>query len=189
MTRERDRYGRASAGEQFRGAFLSFWRNRTARILAAIILTVGLILLLLTPEIVPLSRVAGGDCLYLRPPGPSDLDIQPQIPGSPIELAPFDEVERASCDLSHSHEVSAVFAVGAAGDAYPGLTALVDANGPRCGPAFEAYVGRALAGSRYGTAVWVPSDATWGHGVRTGACVVFSADLGMLDHRAGGSRE
>jgi hypothetical protein len=188
VTRERDRYRRASWGEQLREAFLGFWRNRTARIVAAMFLAGTLVLRLLTPEVVPLSRLAAGDCVYLRPLGGSDLVATPLVAGTPSELEPYDQAERATCELSHSHEVSAVFPVGSAGESYPGLGALVAANAARCEPAFEVHVGRAIRGSRYATAIWLPNVNAWRNGARVGACLVLNANGSLLDHRAGGSR-
>ena len=185
MTRERDRYRRASPGEQLREGFLAFWRNRTARIVAAILLAGLLILRLLTPENVPLAGLAVGDCLYLRPPGPSDLDAQPRIPGAPADLLTYDRAERASCELSHSHEVTDVFSVGLPGETYPGFTALLEVNGARCDSAFRTYLGTADGASPYATALWAPNEDAWRDGgVRIAACLVFNADLSLLDHRA-----
>jgi hypothetical protein len=189
VTRERDRYRRASWGEQLREGFLGFWRNRTARLVAAILLGGLLVLRLITPDVVRLSELAPGDCIYLRTPESSDPLGPPRLPATPADLQQYDTVERAACDLSHSHEVSAVLDLGAAATAYPGRNALVTDHAARCDAAFESYVGRALDGSRYATALAPPNSDTWRDGVRKGLCLVFSADGSLMDHRAGGSRE
>jgi Septum formation len=189
MTRERDRYRRASWAEQLREGALSFWRNRTARIVTAILLVGFLLLTVLTPEVVKLSALAVGDCIYLRPPGTGDSIGPQKIAGTAADLQRYDVGERASCDLSHSHEVSAVFVVGSPGDAYLGLDALVGAYGARCDAAFEPYVGRVATASRYATALAVPSTDAWRDGARYGVCLVFNADRGLLDHHARGSGE
>ena len=187
MTRERDRYRRASWGEQLREAFLGFWRNRTARIVAAIVLSGALVMRLLTPDLVSLAGLTVGDCLYLRPPGASDPAAPLRIAGTPAELEQYDLAERASCDLSHSHEVSAVFTVGGSGDAFPGLTALLTVASSHCESSFEPFIGRLANGSRYATAAWIPDADTWHDGVRTAACLVFDAALGLLASHARGS--
>jgi hypothetical protein len=189
LTRERDRYRRASWAEQVREGFLGFWRSRTARIVAAILLVGLLLLRLTTPEVVRMSQLVVGDCTYLPPAGPSDPIAPTRVAGTPAELERYDLAERASCDLSHSHEVSAVFTVGEPGDAYPYLGALTDAYGGTCVAAFEPYIGRAAEGSRYTTAIAIPSVNAWRDGVRTAACLVFNADRSLLDHRARGSRK
>lgn len=189
MTRERDRYRRASLGEQLREAFLGFWRNRTARLVAAILLGGLLVLRLITPDVVRLSDLAPGDCIYLRTPESSDPLGPPRLPATPADLQQFDTVERAACDLSHSHEVSAVLDLGPAATAYPGLNAMVTDYAARCETAFEPYVGRGKDGSRYATALAPPNSDTWRDGVRKGLCLVFRADGSLMDHRAGGSRE
>jgi hypothetical protein len=187
MTRERDRYRRASWGEQLREAFLGFWRNRTARIVAAIILSGALIMRLLTPDLVSLAGLAVGDCLYLRPPGAPDPAAPLRIAGTPAALEQYDAAERASCDLSHSHEASAVFIVGGPGDAFPGRTSLLTVASSRCDSSFEPFIGRPANMSRYATAAWIPNADTWHDGVRTAACLVFDATLGLLASRARGS--
>lgn len=189
MTRERDRYRRASWAEQVHEGFLGFWRNRTARLVAAILLGGLLVLRVITPNVVRLSDLAPGDCIYLRTPESSDLLGPPRLPATPADLQQYDTVERAACDLSHSHEVSAVLFLGAAASAYPGLDAMVTDFAARCDPAFEAYVGRARDGSRYATALAPPNSDTWRDGIRKGLCLVFRADGRLMDHRAGDSRE
>jgi len=190
VTRERDRYRKASWGEQAREAILEFWRNRTARIIAAILLSGFLVVRLTAPATVRLSELAVGDCVYLRPPGIEDLAADAaQVASTVDQLETFSSAERAACNLSHSHEVSAAFATGAASDAYPGFTMLLDRYRARCPEAFSGYVGHAQEGSRFATALAVPSIDTWTAGQRYGLCLVFNADRTFLDHQARGSGE
>ena len=190
MTRERDRYRKASWGEQAREAIVDFWRNRTARIIAAILLAGFLLVRLTAPSTVTLSEVVVGDCIYLRPPGIEDLAADAaQVASTVDQLETFSSAERAACNLSHSHEVSAAFTTGAAGDAYPGFTALLDRYRVRCPEAFAGYVGHPEEGSRFATAVAVPSVDTWKDGQRYGLCLVFNTDRSFLDHQARGSGE
>lgn len=187
MTRERDRYRHASLREQAGDALRSFWGDPLARFIAIVLLGGLLVLRLLTPEIAPLAALRTGDCVYLRPPGPTDLTTVKPVAATPADLQAFEAAERAQCDLSHSHEVSDAFGVGEPGTAYPGLVTLVEANQSRCDTAFEPYVGRALEGSAYATALAVPSEAAWAEGARHGVCFVYHADRSLLDHRVRGS--
>lgn len=188
MTRERDRYGRASLGEQIREGFLGFWRNRAARLVTAFFLGGFLVLRLLTPAVVPFDALRTGDCVYLRPPGPADLttSVQP-VPATTRELVAYTAAERADCNLSHSHEVSDSFTVGEDGAADPGVDALRAAHQSRCDAALEAYIGSDREGSPYATVLAVPGTMTWADGARYGVCFVFNADRTLLDHHARGS--
>jgi putative regulator of septum formation len=137
---------------------------------------------------VALSALRTADCVYLRPPGPTVLTAEARlVPASPAELQGFGAAERASCDLSHSHEVSDAFTVGEPAASYPGLPSLVETFGPRCDAAFAAFVGHPLAGSAYETALAVPDPDGWSAGARYGVCFVFNADRSLLDRRARGS--
>ena len=108
------------------------------------------------------------------------------------------EAERAACDASHGHEVSAIV-VPALETLAPGVTAapldharMQALAEPLCDAAFEAYVGRALDGSRYITFPVVPdTDAAvgWVIGGRRTVCVVARADGQWMDHPARGSGE
>jgi hypothetical protein len=188
VTRERDHYPRASLGEQIREGLLGFWRNRAARLIAAALLGGFLILRLLTPQIVPFAELRTGDCVYLRPPGPAELttSVQP-VPDTTADLLSYEVAERADCNLSHSHEVTDAFSLGAAATSYPGVDALVASGGSRCAAAFEPFVGRGHDNSAYTTALAVPAIAAWEAGARYGVCFVFNRDQTLLDHHVRGS--
>ena len=188
MTRERDRYRRASLGEQVREGLVGFWRSRSARLVTAVLLGGFLVLRLLTPQVIPFDELRAGDCVYLRPPGPAELatSVQP-IPATTGDLLAYTAAERADCNLSHSHEVSESFTVGAAEAADPGVDALRAAHQSRCDAALEAYIGSDREGSPYATVLAVPGATAWAGGARYGVCFVFNADRTLLDHRARGS--
>ncbi|HEX5015899.1 MAG TPA: septum formation family protein [Candidatus Limnocylindrales bacterium] len=189
MTRERDRYGRASAREQLAGELRGFWANRALR--TAMFLFVGGLVLLwvLTPKAVAPTELVSGDCLFLRLPGGTDVASNAApVAGTTQQLTTVVSSERAACNLSHSHEVSTTVALPDA-DQYPGLAALAQEGQDDCEAAFAAYVGRPLDASRYGTAIWVPPADAWAAGDRDGVCVVFNKDRTYLDHRAAGSGE
>jgi hypothetical protein len=188
MTRERDRYRRASLGEQVREGVLGFWRKRAARLITAVVLGGFVVLRLLTPQVIPFGELRPGDCVYLRPPGPAELTTAvPPIPATTGDLLGYVAAERADCNLSHSHEVSDAFSVGEPAGAYPSLDALLDAGEERCDAAFEPFIGRGRDGSMYGTALAVPAAAAWADGARYGVCFVFNRDRTLLDRHARGS--
>jgi hypothetical protein len=190
VTRERDRYRRTPLWEQVRDELVGIWRNRTARIVIVVLLAAFALSRFLEPPVVSLGELAVGDCVYLRAPGQSnDATEAIQVPATPADLQIIGIGERASCDLSHSHEVSAAFTVGQPAAPYPGLDALLAEHSARCDEAFEAYVGHPMAGSAYATALAVPSTDLWQTGARYGICFVFNADRTFMNHRAHGSGE
>jgi hypothetical protein len=189
VTRERNRYDRASIREQLGGEVRGFWANRTLRTAVLIVLGGLAILLLLTPKPVAPAELASGDCVFLRVPGGTDVaPAVPPVPTTTQALTLVVSSEEASCALSHSHEVSTTVPLAGPAD-YPGWAALSESGQDECDAAFEAFVGRALDESRYGTAIWVPPGDAWNAGERDGICVVFNKDASFLDHRAAGSGE
>ena len=189
MTTERDRYRRASLREQLAGEIGAFWGNRTLRAFALLVVGGLAILWLLTPKPVAPVELVSGDCVHLRLPGSTDIASGvPQAATTTRELTMVVSAERASCDLSHSHEVSTTVAL-AGPDAYPGWAALAEAGGGGCDAAFGAFVGRPLDESRYGTTLWVPTADAWAAGERDGICLIFNKDATYLDHRARSSGE
>jgi hypothetical protein len=189
VTRERDRYRRASIREQVSDELRGIWANRTARVVIGVLLLGWLVMLVLTPRPLRMTELAAGDCVYLRAPGTSDLGSDtPNLPATERALAEVTAGERASCDLSHSHEVSTTFRLEGPDD-YPGWDTLVALNSARCDAAFEEFVGHGLAGSRYATAIWVPPPAAWTEGERDAACLVFDRNGAFLGHHLRGSGE
>jgi hypothetical protein len=188
VTRERDRYRRASLREQASDALLGVWRNKGARSALAVLIG-GLVLLrLVTPTPVSIAELATGDCVYLRAPGPANRDPDTvRVITSPEAFEFVSNGERASCSLSHSHEVSTVFPLS--GDEYPGFQTLLTENVHRCEEAFAGYVDRPLDGSRLATTVAVPGPNAWADGARRGVCLVFNADGSFLGHHVRDSGE
>jgi len=148
------------------------------------------VLLVLRPQVVRVPALATGDCLYIRA-----ADAQNDLPGRRIGtdtgvIAALYEAgaERASCDLSHSHEVAAVpeFPENALAP-YPGPGALTDRLRDTCESAFAAYVGRPSAGSAFDLVIAVPPEGAWTDGIRLGACLVNRHDGDFMADRAGGS--
>ena len=183
---ERDRYPRASLAEQLRGELRALRRHPGVLLTAVLVLGGGVILNLVRPQDVSIRNLATGDCLYIRAEDAArDLD-----PGRPIgsDAAAVRTLyavgaERASCDLSHSHEVISTSTFpDPAGTAYPGEAALADRLG--CEAGFTAYVGHAPEGSELELVVAVPDEAAWDATSRVGACLLARRDGEFLSSRA-----
>ena len=186
--REREKYARASLGEQL-GDELRKFLGSTPLVALVVALVGGWLVLQLTrPQVVRVSDVHAGDCLYIRS-ADADPDLHPIGTESGILLALFEQsAERAACDASHSHEVADAWLLdGAAGAAYPGRSELTLAQEARCEAAFAAHVGRPSDGSSLRLTTGVPTERAWDAGVRTAVCLVSNADDTFLSSAARGS--
>ena len=188
--RERDRYGRASLREQLAGEVEALRGQRWLMVVIALLVGGAAILLIARPQVVRVPALATGDCLYIHAP-----DAEQDLPGrrigtdTGVVTALYEAgAERASCDLSHSHEVAAVPAFEENAVApYPGSGALTDRLRGPCEAAFTAYVGRPPAGSEFDLVIAVPPEPAWTAGIRLGACLVNRHDGDFMGNRAGGS--
>jgi hypothetical protein len=207
--REIDRYQRATLREQLL-ELLGWFRTHKAIGAILVVFAIGWLTQIVAPPR-PADPVdlAVGDCLYARTGssmdvGPTARPIGPPADVEAVVLA--GRAERASCSLSHGHEVSAVVALGAPGSAgasgdpgsaaptpagtgaaaMTGIRAFVQA---RCDAAFEVYVGRSAAGSIYETFAAVPTLERWEAGERTAVCLVARRDGQWMGSPARGSRE
>lgn len=160
--RERDRYGHQSWRERLAEIPAGIRAHPRIALVAAVFIVGWAIMLLLRPTYVTLDDVAAGDCLYIRPNASVD------------EFA-----ERASCTVSHSHEVLSVAILGAAGDAFPEIDAL-SSQGEACAAALAAITGEAGADPTLTTSFVSPSEPAWAAGVRRGACLAHRVDGGFL---------
>lgn len=192
MTRERERYSRASIVERIRGAWAWFVGNRRAQVIAVILLGMLLAMRALTPETVSFEGLRTDDCIFVRTPSSDDIVSENPV-GSPKEVADTlrsQGAERAACGLSHSHEVAAVGDLtDPPGTPYPGEAVLVEREMAACEAAVGEYVGRPVGESRYGAVVVVPDIAGWEAGARDIACLVQRDDGRFMDRQAKGSGE
>ena len=188
--RERDRYGRASLREQLGGELQSLRRSRWLIVILALLVGGAAFLLITRPQVVRVTGLAAGDCLYIHA-----ADAVEDPPGrrigtdSAVVEALYEAgAERASCDMSHSHEVAAVpeFEENAVAP-FPGAGALTERLRATCEAAFTAFVGRAPDGSEYDLVIAVPPEAAWTDGIRIGACLVGRDDGEFMAGRAQGS--
>lgn len=193
MTRERDRYGRASVAEHV-GDTASWLRAHPRGALALIVVVMlGVGSAVGRPTSFGLAGVETGDCLFVRTPSsvsvvPVDApigsveDVRRTLAGGGAEAAP--------CDSSHGHEVSAVVNLPDPADAvFPGAKALLERVTPTCDDAFAVFIGHDREGSAYDTTAVVPSRSGWEGGQRRAVCLVFGRDGRFLDHQAHGSGE
>ena len=186
---EIERYRREGLGGQLLGELRELRRH--PGILTLIVVVIGgfAFLRVTTPQTERIERLRTGDCIYVRAADADTLGSRPV--GSPGEVAAAlnrDGAERASCDLSHSHEVADIVAFPEVlGTPYPGTQALIERERPRCEAAFAALVGRPVAGSAFELTIVVPPQAGWDQGRRAGLCLVGRADGGFLQRRAAGS--
>jgi len=159
MTRERDRYGRQGFAEIF-GEIPGWFRaHPTATRIAAVLVLLFVIWRLLEPRYGRFEALAAGDCLYL--PGgsvsaPSQREATTLIADARDGIPIADAVELTSCGGSHTHEVSAVFPLGAKTDPFPGVAEMDRTFRPGCGAV---------------TLFIVPSENGWRRGDRQGVCL------------------
>jgi len=184
--RESDRYPKATLRQQaedFVGWFPAH-RNGTAAI--AIVVGLAVLYRVLTPSVVGLDDLRAGDCLFVRTASAiSPLDASPGAPASVRQAILSGGAEEASCDLSHSHEVSGLVdlddhddadAAGAP-PAYDPVALLARAE-DACAGQLPGYLGLppgATSAAWVGFAV-IPDERLWERGARVAACLVTSAD-------------
>jgi uncharacterized RmlC-like cupin family protein len=182
MTRERDRYGRKSIGEQVDDLVEWFPAHRTASLVILVFLAIGVAVFAWPRSSASVRDLRVGDCLYIPTGTPAD-DVRPIGDERSVTQTLFgDGAQQAGCDASHGHEVSAIVDFAAVG--YVFAEAEV-----RCGQVFEAFVGHPLAGSIYATFAAVPSDQQQLAGATRAICLVARSDGHWMDHPARGSGE
>ncbi len=193
MTRERDRYRRASVAEQV-GGTVGWLRAHPRRALLLIgVVAIGIASAASRPTSFGLGGLEVGDCLFVRTP--SALSVVP----AEVPIGSVDEVRRtlagggaeaAPCGSSHGHEVSAVVDLAdPTGTPFPGAEALLAQLAPTCEAAFGSFVGRDREGSAYDTVAVAPNRSGWDAGERRAVCLVFGRDGRFLDHQARDSGE
>jgi hypothetical protein len=196
---ERARYGRKSLREQLGDVIGWIAIHRVATAMVVGFLAVGLLLAGTQGLQVDPASLAVGDCLYVRTDA-AQGDDRPIGDEHDVALTLLaGGAERASCAVSHGHEVSAIVTPAVLPTPSPGATpALLDATsiravtGPLCNAAFAGYVGHALDGSRYATFPVVPDAggaAAWLNDGRRTICLVARADGQWMDHPARASGE
>jgi hypothetical protein len=189
---ERERYQTASLAEQVRGELKAMRRHPGVVLAFLLVLGGGLVLNLLRPQVIGIRDVAAGDCLYIRAAdaardavsGGRAIGTDSAVVRALYEVG----AERASCDLSHSHEaISTTEFPEPVAAPYPGESALKERLMETCTTGFETFVGRALVGSELDMVIAVPDESAWNDANRVGACLVARRDGEYLSGRAQGS--
>jgi hypothetical protein len=189
--RERDKYRRASFREQYGDELRAFLGSTPLVVLVAALVGGWLVLQLTKPQVIRVTDIKPGDCLYIRA-ADADTDLgggrATGTEGEVLRALYEQSAERAPCDASHSHEVADAWLIDApAGAPYPGGPDLVFEHQPRCEAAFEAHVGHPVSGSTLAMTAGVPTERAWDAGVRTVVCLVSNADGSFLSGPARGS--
>lgn len=198
---ERARYRRKGLREQIDDAFSWPAAHPIATLVILAFLVVGTLFFGSRALFVRPESLAVGDCLYIRTAAIQDesrpIGSERQV--SDVLLA--GGAERAGCGSSHGHEVSAiVMPFGSVAPSRPpgetgfamGPNEMRAMTLPLCQAAFEDYVGRPLADSRYLTFPAVPDiegGPSWLEGQRRTVCLVARRDGAWMDHPAHGSGE
>jgi hypothetical protein len=191
---ERGRYGRRTPRD--RAIELADWlRAHPAAVLVGlVIIALFGLQLVLSPRVVAVGDLRVGDCLYV--PTQAAQDLAPGVraigDAATVEQTLMTSgAERADCNASHGHEVSAIV----------GLALPLPSNGDltqdelrqyaqdQCVAAFPGFVGRALDGSLYETFAAVPTADAWAGGSLTGICLVARRDGQWMTHPARASAE
>lgn len=172
--RERDRYQRAGFRQSIDEFFGWFPAHPSGSTGLALVAATLIALRILTPSPLVVADLHPGQCLYVRPPGGSDvLGRQGASTDLEVTIALVNGgVEQASCSGSHSHEVVAVLVRPEA----PGtpLTAEVAAAADAsCKTAAVAYLGQAADATGPSVVLaGLPTETAWKGGSRTLVCLV-----------------
>jgi hypothetical protein len=198
MGDERARYRRATIRDRAVEAVEAIRANPRRSLLIAAIVALGAYASLRGVGAATIERLGVGDCLYVRTSAVMQTGAGARPIGEPGEVETVldaDQAEHAPCDQSHGHEVVAVVTFPLPTPASPGsmpvapppseTRALVQ---PRCEDAFPAYVGHALAGSRYVVFSVVPFASSPLNGT-LGVCLLARADGQWMSKPARGSGE
>jgi hypothetical protein len=103
-----------------------------------------------------------GDCFDLKDP----------------EAEEVGDVTAHPCTEAHEYEV---FYVGSmAAGAFPSEEAMTTFVVDNCGPAYDAYIGKAYADSRLDFSWLSPTDDSWGEGDRSVQCAVYDPENARL---------
>lgn len=192
--RESDRYQRASLGERL-GDLLGWFRSHRFVSVVLLLFAVGWLAQIVAPQRpTGPTDLAVGDCLFARTLDANLIGPGVRPIGDPADVEAIVMVggaERAPCDGSHGHEVSALVSladlpVPSAGDVIASLRAHVQ---PKCDAEFDGFVGAPAGASIYETLAAVPTEAGWQAGERSALCLVARKDGQWMTTAARGSQE
>lgn len=191
---ERDRYQQASLGEQL-GDLLGWFRSHRFISVVLLIFAVGWLAQIVAPQRpTGPTDLAVGDCLFAQTSDATRIGPGARPIGVPVAVEAVVMVgsaERAPCDDSHGHEVSAIvpladLPVPPSEDVMASLRALVQST---CDAEFDGFVGAPAGASIYETFAAVPTEVGWQAGERTALCLVARVDGQWMSTPARGSQE
>jgi hypothetical protein len=188
VTRERDRYPRMTLRDQLE-ELLDWVRGHPLVVVAVVIVAVYVVTQLILPS--PTARLQDlrvGDCLYVRTSASTELGsgVRPIGDATAVGASLLSGgADRAGCDASHGHEVSALIDLAEPPSMSPTSPALDIA----CDGVFESYVGHAPGSSLYETYAVVPGAPQWDAGIHRAVCLIARADGQWMDRPARGSGE
>jgi hypothetical protein len=147
-----------------------------------VVIALALFLALSRGELVAVADLRVGDCLFVRT-GFDEPDDQPiGVERNVVEALLAGRAERAACDASHGHEVSAIVEL----TLFDSPSTEAQAT---CADEFAGYVGRPATESVYVTLAALPSPAAQAGGATRAICLVARADGQWMDHPARNSGE
>lgn len=128
-----------------------------------------------------------GDCLFVRTSASAEIGAGVRPIGSPASVGASlmtGGAERAGCDASHGHEVSAIIELAEQPQTNP-LSTILDRA---CEGVFDSYVG-GMASLTYETFAVVPGPAQWDAGIHQAVCLIARVDGQWMTRPARGSGE
>lgn len=182
MTRERDRYGRASLAEQL-GNVIGWFRAHPLALLVVAILLGGVVVQVVAPQrSARPNDLAVGDCLFVPTSATHAVGPGGRPIGTPEDVTSVlmrGGAEITSCTASHGHEVSAIVDL-------PSRRVNPEVD-RACREAFGTYVGGEADSSRYETFPAVPDTEQWDAGVHRVICLIARRDGQWMSEPARGS--
>lgn len=197
---ERSRYGRRSLREQLDDVIAWPASHQVATGVILVVVVGALLLVVARGRPASVGDLAVGDCLYVPTAAAQDsTSLRPVGEAGAVEEVLLTVGgQLTACTASHGHEVSAIVAPTLPTHAPGQMPGLLDEaakrrmTAPLCDQAFEGYIGRSRAESRYVTFPVVPGiegAEAWLDGGRRTVCLVARADGVWMDHPARGSGE
>jgi hypothetical protein len=195
---ERGRYGRKGLGERVEDMMGWPGDHPVAMVVLLAFVAVALLLVLARGQALRPGDLAVGDCLFV-PTDAAGGETRP-IGDDRVVAATLlsDGAERAACDASHGHEVSAVTPIplptiptDPSIDPLPGLldrASIERLARPVCERAFVDYVGMPSDESIYATFPVFPDPPDWVASGRGTICLVARDDGGWMDRPARASK-
>jgi len=182
---------------------VGWWRNRPRRLARAIafsasVTVLGLVIALLfifvfphprpvQPEMVPLTKLAAGDCMQTPQAYAQNTASRQRYWSS--STIPWDaQMPIVPCESAHSGEVFFADRIWSASHAYPGQSTVQQQWSNRCDTEFNAYVGVPAGNSTLAYTGNFPNKASWDDGDREVFCAAYDPTGEEIQGSIRGSR-